>query len=109
MPVSSFESDCSSTSDSSTTQRLKRTQRFFSEYLAVDVTQGWQWAHTDSARAAKLLNDWISKRGDALHRSKLVNNGTLTPHLVKCDELVKAIRFVKELVKATDSYLDANL
>ncbi len=87
----------------------EKTQRLFSEYLEVDVTQGWQWAHTDTARAAKLLNDLISKRGDAVHRSKPVNNGTPIPHLVKRDELVKAIRFVKELVKATDAYLDANL
>ena len=68
-----------------------------------------EWANTDSARARKLLNQWISKRGDAVHRSKPVNNGSPVPHLIKRDELAKAIRFIKELVKATDAYLDANL
>ena len=87
----------------------EKTTRLFSEYLEVDITQGWQWAHTDSARATKRLNDLISKRGDAVHRSKPVNKGSPAPHLVKREELVKAIRFIKELVKATDAYLDANL
>ena len=87
----------------------EKTKHLFSEYLGVDVTQGWQWANTDSARARKLLNQWISKRGDAVHRSKPVNNGSPVPHLIKRDELAKAIRFIKELVKATDAYLDANL
>lgn len=87
----------------------EKTKRLFSDYLEVDVTQGWQWANTDSAKAKKLLNEWISKRGDAVHRSKPVNNGAPTPHLIKRDELLKAIRFIKELVKATDAYLDVNL
>jgi len=87
----------------------EKTKRLFSEYLEVDVTQGWHWANTNPARAKKLLNEWISKRGDAVHRSKPVNNGSPAPHLIKRDELAKAIRFIKELVKATDTYLEANL
>ena len=87
----------------------QKTKHLFSEYLGVDVTQGWQWANTDPVRAKKLLNEWISKRGDAVHRSKPVNNGSPTPHLIKRDELAKAIRFIKALVKATDTYLEVNL
>ena len=55
------------------------------------------------------MNEWISKRGDAVHRSKPINNGSSTAHLIKRDELEKVIRFIKELVKATDLYLDCNL
>ncbi|MEN9477332.1 MAG: hypothetical protein RLZZ300_1473, partial [Pseudomonadota bacterium] len=29
-----------------------------------------------------------------------------TAHLIKRDELEKVIRFIKDLVKATDSYID---
>ena len=86
-----------------------KTKRLFIEYLEIDVTQGWSWANTDSARAKQLLNEWISKRGDAVHRSKPVNNGSPMPHLIKRDELVKAIRFIKELVNATEAHLDAHL
>ena len=86
-----------------------KTKRLFLEYLEVDVTQGWKWANTDPAKAKKLLNELISKRGDAVHRSKPVNNGAPMPHLIKRDELVKAIRFVKELVNATEAHLNENL
>ena len=86
-----------------------KTKRLFTEYLEVDVTQGWTWANTDPARAKILLNEWISKRGDAVHRSKPINNGSPMPHLIKRDELVKAIRFIKELVNATEVHLDAHL
>jgi hypothetical protein len=87
----------------------EKTKKLFLEYLEVDVTQGWKWANTDPAKAKKLLNEWITKRGDAVHRSKPVNNGSPVPHLIKRDELVKAVRFVKELVNATEAYLDENL
>ncbi|MCU7871341.1 MAG: hypothetical protein KZQ91_01215 [Candidatus Thiodiazotropha sp. (ex Lucinoma borealis)] len=87
----------------------EKTKRLFIEYLEVDVTQGWKWANTDPARAKKLLNEWISKRGDAVHRSKPIINGSPQPHLIKRDELVKAIRFIKELVCSTEAHLDENL
>ena len=86
-----------------------KTKRIFLEYLDLDVTQGWVWANNDPEKAKKSLNEWISKRGDAVHRSKPINNGSSTAHLIKRDELEKVIRFIKELVKATDLYLDCNL
>lgn len=87
----------------------EKTKKLFLEYLEIDITQGWNWANTDPAKAKKLLNEWISKRGDAVHRSRPLNNGSPLPHLIKRDELVKAIRFIKELVSATETYLDKNL
>jgi hypothetical protein len=44
-----------------------------------------------------------------VHRSKPVNNGSPIPHLIERDAFAKAIRFIKDIVKATDAYLDANL
>jgi len=86
-----------------------KTKRLFIDYLGIDITQGWSWANNDPEKAKKSLNEWISKRGDAVHRSKPITNGPPAAHLIKRDELEKVIRFIKELVKATDSYLERNL
>ncbi len=86
-----------------------KTKRIFQEYLGLDVTEGWTWANFEPEKAKSTLNSWIGKRGDAVHRSKPINNGAPVAHLIKRDELEKVIRFVKELVKATDTYVDANL
>lgn len=87
----------------------EKTKYLFSEYLGVDVTQGWHWANVEPVRAKTLLNQWISKRGDAVHRSKPINNGASVQHLINRDELLKAIRFLKDLVSATELHLDNNL
>ena len=86
-----------------------KTKRIFQEYLGLDVTEGWSWANYDPEKARATLNSWISKRGDAVHRSKPINNGVPTAHLIKRDELEKVIRFIKDIVKATDLYIDKNL
>lgn len=86
-----------------------KTKRLFVEYVGLDVTEGWSWANHDPEKARTVLNGWISKRGDAVHRSKPLNNGVVARHLVRRDDLEKAIRFFKDLVKATDSYLEKNL
>ena len=83
----------------------EKTRRLFLEYLNVDVTQGWVWQHFEQEKACEYLNKLISKRGDAVHRSKSASNGSPMPHLVKRDELEKAIRFTKDLVKATENFL----
>lgn len=85
----------------------EKTRKLFSDYLGIDVTEGWVWLHMDSEKAKRTLNDLIAKRGDAVHRSKPVNNGQASPHLVRRDELDKAIRFIKDLVKATDAVISA--
>lgn len=86
-----------------------KTKRIFEEYLGLDVTEGWSWANYDSESARTTLNRWIGKRGDAVHRSKPVSNGDPPAHLVKRDELEKAIRFIKDLVSATDAFIDRKL
>jgi hypothetical protein len=53
------------------------------------------------------LNSLIGKRGDAVHRSKPIVAGNPPPHLIRRDELEKAIRFLKLLVDATDRATEA--
>ena len=82
-----------------------KTKRLFFDYLEVDVTSGWKWLNFDPATARKTLDELISKRGDAVHRAKSTNGGSPAPHLVKREDLDKAIRFLKGLVLATDKAL----
>jgi hypothetical protein len=86
-----------------------KTKRIFQDYLGLDVTEGWSWPNFDPEKARATLNAWIGKRGDAVHRSKPVGNGIPAPHLIRRDELEKVIRFIKDLVKATDTFLDQRL
>lgn len=86
-----------------------KTKRLFQEYLGFDVTEGWAWANYEPEKVRSTLNSWISKRGDAVHRSKSANNGPPAAHLIKRDELEKVIRFVRDLVKATDAFVDKSV
>lgn len=83
----------------------EKTKRLFSDYLEADVTAGWKWLNFDPTSARKMLDELISKRGDAVHRSKPTNGGSPAAHLVKREDLEKAIRFLKGLVVATDKAL----
>lgn len=84
----------------------EKTKKLFHDFLEVDVATGWEWANYDSAKAKRTLDDLISKRGDAVHRSKVSTPGIPPgPHLVKREDLDKAIRFLKCLVAATDKAL----
>lgn len=83
----------------------EKTRRLFLDYLEIDVTTGWSWQNVEPAAARRTLDDLISKRGDAVHRAKPVSGGPPAPHLVKREDLEKAIRFMKNLVHATDQAL----
>ena len=82
-----------------------RTRQLFLDYLGVDVTEFWKWNGFDSERVKRTLDELIAKRGDAVHRSKPRGKGAALPHLVKREDLAKAIRFVKHLVSATEKAL----
>nr|WP_279088392.1 HEPN domain-containing protein [Comamonas thiooxydans] len=84
----------------------EKTKKLFVDYLQVDVTAGWKWLHYDIVTAKKTLDELISRRGDAVHRSKPATAGAPAPHLVKRDDLEKAIRFLKGLVEATERALE---
>jgi hypothetical protein len=70
-----------------------KTKRLFLDYLEIDVTTSWNWTNIEPATAKKTLDNLISKRGDAVHRSKPIKVGAPAPHLVKRDDLDKAIRY----------------
>jgi hypothetical protein len=78
-----------------------RTRQLFKSYFEIDITNSWKWDNYHPPQAKKVLNELISKRGDAAHQA---NTSLGEPHAIKRDELEKAIRFLKGLVKATDSY-----
>ena len=80
----------------------EKVKRLFINYFDVDVTQEWVWDNYQAPQARKALNALISKRGDAAHRANTSSNPNCDPHLVKREELEKAIRFLKGLVAATD-------
>ncbi|WP_137927035.1 HEPN domain-containing protein [Cupriavidus sp. 2SB] len=90
------------------TPSADKTRRLFHEYAGIDVTEYWDWPQYDCARVKKTLDDLISKRGDAAHRARPVVQGVPPPHLVKRDDLEKAIRFLKTLVEATDRALSGH-
>lgn len=80
----------------------EKTRQLFLDYLNIDVTPYWKWGGYDPGSAMAKLNELIAKRGDAVHRSKPMRADTPAPHLVKRDDLEKAIRFLKHLVDATE-------
>ncbi|MCX6367600.1 MAG: HEPN domain-containing protein [Armatimonadetes bacterium] len=82
-----------------------KTKHVFLEYTGVDVTEKWFWSNIDTETVKNTLNNLISKRGDAVHRSRQIT-GEANPHLVKREELKKAIEFLKKLVEATDKALE---
>ena len=84
----------------------EKSRKLFLDYLQVDIWTGWKWANYDPASAKKTLDELISRRGDVVHRSKPLTSGAPSPHLVKRDDLEKAIRFLKGLVEATDRALE---
>lgn len=77
----------------------ERTKQLFKAYFFIDITEGWKWDNYEPALAKKVLNKFISIRGDAAHQACTETNAS---HIVKRDDLEKAIRFLKGLVKATE-------
>ncbi len=75
----------------------ERTGHLFATYFDVDITRQWSWMNYKSAEARKTLDSLIAKRGDAAHRAKTSRTPNES-HLIKREELEKAIRFIKGLV-----------
>lgn len=86
-----------------------KTKKTFMDYLGFDVTEGWRWSNYEPDKARSTLNQWIKKRGEAAHRSKPISTGVPVPHLIKRDELEKVIRFIRDLVKSTDCYINEKI
>ena len=82
-----------------------KTRKLFLDYLEIDVSSGWRWNGIEPALAREKLDALVKKRGDAVHRSKVAIPGAPQPHLVTKEHLKKSIRFLKELVAATEKAL----
>lgn len=90
------------------TPSTDRIKAIFQKYLGIDITEGWTWNHFDPIRARSELNKIAKKRGDIAHRSWRPIAGQPSPHAVTREDLRKSIRFVKDLVEATDKFLSEN-
>ncbi|MCK6264725.1 hypothetical protein KP803_15705 [Vibrio sp. ZSDE26] len=76
-----------------------KTKQLFKSYFDIDITESWKWHSYHPPQSKKVLDQLISLRGDAAHQANTTENQA---HLVKRDDLDKAIRFIKGLVRATD-------
>jgi RiboL-PSP-HEPN len=90
------------------TPSTDRVRPMFKKYLGFDVTDGWSWNHYDPKKARAELNRLAKKRGDIAHRSLRPIPGQPTQHAVTREDLRKHIHFLKELAKATDTYMEKN-
>ena len=83
-----------------------KVRKLYHDYLDLDVTASWEWSNYKAADARRTLDRLISTRGDIAHRSNPAIPGMPpSTHPVKRDELAKAIRFLTELVAATERAL----
>ncbi len=91
------------------TPSADRIKSLFEKYFDIDVTSGWVWNHFDQNKAKSELNKIAKKRGDIAHRSLRPQPGQPMPHAVTRDELAKHIRFICNLVNATEKFLSDKL
>jgi hypothetical protein len=86
-----------------------KTTKVFKEYLNINIDEGFKFSNYDVQQSKTQLNELISKRGDAAHRSKKASSGVQSAHLIKKDELEKAIKFLKALVASLDQFIEMSL
>lgn len=84
------------------TPNSRKTQDIFERFLDVDVTTGWAWPGYEPKTAKGKLDEWIKKRGEAVHRS-ITNKQS--SHLVNRQDAEKCINFFKNIADATDRIL----
>jgi hypothetical protein len=86
-----------------------KTVQLFRDYAGVDVTDHWSWNHNDQKAIRDRLNQYVKLRGDVVHRSRTIEPGPPRAHPVTKEDLERAIRFLKNLVQATEKALPPNL
>ena len=91
------------------TPSTDKVKAIFVKYLYIDVTEGWIWNNYDPGRARSELNMIAKKRGDIAHRSWRPLEGRSGPHMVTRENLRKHIRFINDLVEATDKFINEKL
>ena len=83
-----------------------KTRKLFLDYLGVDVTAHWQLNGNTVKMTCDNLDQILGKRGDAAHQSRTALARQQGGHLVKRDDLERAIRFIKQLVERTEAALN---
>jgi len=79
-----------------------KTIQLFRDYTGIDLTDSWSWNNFEPKTVRERLNQLMKLRGDVVHRSRSIIPGPPQAHPVKKEELEKAIRFLKDLVVATE-------
>ncbi len=82
-----------------------KTVQLFRDYAGVDVTDHWSWNQNDQKATRDRLNQYVKLRGDVVHRSRTIEPGPPRAHPVTKEDLERAIRFLKNLVQATERAL----
>ena len=82
-----------------------KTIQLFRDYAGVDITEHWSWNDFDSKAISERLNQYIKLRGDVVHRSRPIEPGPSRSHPVTKEDLVRAIRFLRNLVGASERAL----
>lgn len=85
----------------------EKVAELFLRYLQLNVTDAWKVPPRLPKQSRTALNDWLQLRGDSIHRSPPKGQGEPAPHLVKREDLVKAMRFFRAIAAATDEALQA--
>lgn len=70
------------------------------EFVSIDITEKWRWAHYEPKTACAQLNSYLSLRGEIVHHSRQ-SDDPKNAHVVKREDVDKAIRFIKRLVDVT--------
>lgn len=81
------------------TPNSKKTKGMFQRFLELDVTENWTWIDGEPEQVQRKLNEWIVKRGEAVHRSV---SDQQAAHIVSRKDLDKCVKFFKTLVERTD-------
>ncbi|KKO45137.1 hypothetical protein WG68_11960 [Arsukibacterium ikkense] len=81
-----------------------KVKKLFIEFLGVDITESWRWNNYTPKEARERLDKWLKMRGDAVHQ--ICQSGDpKNAHLVKREDLDKAVRFFRELANSTDGII----
>lgn len=83
----------------------EKTAQLFLDYAGTDVSEFWEWNQHDPKTVRARLNEYIRRRGDVVHRSRALGAGSPRRHPVTKQDLEKAIRFLKNLVRVTEGAL----
>ncbi len=79
-----------------------RTIQLFKEYAGVKLSGAWSWNQFDTKTVKSTLDGYLKLRGDVVHRSRPISNGSSNTHAITKEGLEKVIRFLRSLVDATE-------